>query len=176
MQRQGNHDFAVLVGDKMKRNGSLVISALLGLLVLVGGCSNNQRNADTKSNEATSDSMMAMQSKEIVAQNVLAAQLARHHEIESKTAFAQTEPIYASVYLTNPQHIEPRRISAFLVRDEEIVEEQSIAVGANEKRQEFDFSFTETPRPPGAYKIKFVEIARSHGKPVLLARLFLSVE
>ncbi|MCM3873637.1 MAG: hypothetical protein ND895_23370 [Pyrinomonadaceae bacterium] len=160
----------------MKRDGSLVISALLGLLVLVGGCGNYQRHADTKSDQAISDSKIARQSKEIVAQNVLAAQLARHHDIESKTAFAQTEPIYASVYLTSPQHIEPRRISAFLVREEEIVEEQSIAVGANEQRQEFDFSFTETPRPPGAYKIKFVEIARSHGKPVLLARLFLNVE
>ena len=160
----------------MKRDGSLVISALLGLLVLVGSCGNNQRNADTESKETASDSKIAMQSKEIVAQNVLAAQLARHHEIESKTAFAQTEPIYASVYLTNPKHIEPRRIAAFLVRDEEVVEEQSIAVGANDKRQEFDFSFTQTPRPPGAYKIKFVEIARSHGKPVLLARLFLNVE
>jgi len=162
--------------DKMKRDGSLVISAVLGLLVLLDGCANNQPNVDSKSDKTTSDSKMAMQSKEIVAQNVLAAQLARHDEIESKTAFAQTEPIYASVYLTTPQHIEPRRISAFLVLEEEVVEEQSIAVGANEKRQEFDFSFTQTPRPLGAYKIKFVEISRSHGKPVLLARLFLSVE
>ena len=161
----------------MKRDGALVISALLGFLMVAGGCGTHQRTADTKSdNTSSSDSSVAMQSREIVAQNVLAAHLARHNEIESKTAFAQTEPIYASVYLTNPQHIEPRRISAFLVRDEEVVEEQSIAVGANEKRQEFDFSFTETPRPLGAYKIKFVEIARSHGKPVLLARLFLNVE
>ena len=160
----------------MKRDGALVISTLLGLLMVAGGCGSHQPSADTKSDKTTSDSRMAMQSREIVAQNVLAAQLARHNEIESKTAFAQTEPIYASVYLTNPQHIEPRRISAFLVRDEEVVEEQSIAVGANEKRQEFDFSFTETPRPLGAYKIKFVEIARSQGKPVLLASLFLNVE
>jgi outer membrane murein-binding lipoprotein Lpp len=160
----------------MKRDRSLVISAVLGLSVLIGGCANNQPNADTKSDKTTSDSKMALQSKEIVAQNVLAAQLAKHHEIESKTAFGQTEPIYASVYLTTPQHIEPRRISAFLVLGEDVVEEQSIAVGANEKRQEFDFSFTQTPRPSGAYKIKFVEVTRSHGKPILLARLFLNVE
>jgi hypothetical protein len=62
------------------------------------------------------------------------------------------------------------------VRDEAIVEEQSIAAGADEKRQEFDFHFAKTPRPLGAYQIKFVEIARSNGKPVLLARLFLNVE
>lgn len=160
----------------MTRDGSLVFPAWLALLVLAGGCGNTQRYADTEPDKTISDAKVAMQSKEIVAQNVLAAQLARHDEIEAKTAFAPTEPIYASVYLTNPQHVEPRRISAFLVRDEEIVEEQSIAVGANEKRQEFDFSFTETPRPIGAYKIKFVEITRSHGKPVLLARLFLNVE
>jgi|GEM_PF-1446788 len=159
----------------MKQDNALAISALLGLSVLVGACSNNHRNIVTESEKRTSDSKLAMQSKEIVAQNVLAAQLARHNEIESKNAFAQNETIYASVYLTNPQHIEPRRVSAFLVRDEEVVEEQSIAVGANEQRQEFDFSFTETPRPPGAYKIRFVEITRSSGKPVLLARLFLDV-
>jgi hypothetical protein len=162
--------------DKMKRDGCSVFSAWLALLVFVGGCSSDQRNPRTEADEMTNDARLATQSKEIVAQNVLAAQLARHDEIESKTAFAQTEPIYASLYLTNPQHIEPRRISAFLVRDEQIVEEQSIAIGADDKRQDFDFRFTETPRPLGAYTIKFVEIARSHGKPVLLARLFLNVE
>jgi hypothetical protein len=38
------------------------------------------------------------------------------------------------------------------------------------------FVLIRTPRPPGAYQIKFVEIARSNGTPVLLARLFLNVE
>jgi hypothetical protein len=114
--------------------------------------------------------------KEIIAQNVLAAQLAPHHELEAKTTFAPTESIQASLYLTNSSHIEPRRISAFLVRDESVVEEQSIAAGSDETRQEFDFRFAKTPRPLGAYQIKFVEIARSNGKPVLLARLFLNVE
>jgi hypothetical protein len=63
-----------------------------------------------------------------------------------------------------------------LVRDEGIIEERSVDVSANETRQEFDFSFTKTPRPLGEYKIRFVEIKRSNGKPVLLARLFLNVE
>ena len=159
----------------MKRQGSRVIPALLACVVWSSGCGNNQRLSGDKPDKASNEFQIALQNKEIVGQNVLAAQLARHTEIESKTAFAQTEPIHASVYLTNPRHIEPRRISAFLLRDEEVVEEQSIAVEANEKRQEFDFSFTE-PRPQGAYKIKFVEISRSHGRPVLLARLFLNVK
>jgi hypothetical protein len=158
----------------MKRDGSLVIMMLLGLSVLVVGC-DNRHDTDTKPDKTTSD-YKATQSKEIVAQNVLAAQLARHNEIESRTVFAPTEQICASVYLTNPQHVEPRRISAFLLHDESIIEEQSIDINAGEARQAFDFSFTETPRPSGAYQIKFVEIKRSNGKPVLLARLFLSVE
>lgn len=94
----------------------------------------------------------------------------------SQDHFAPTETFQDSIYLTRSSHIEPRRISALLVRDEAVVDEQNIAVGADEKRQEFDFRFAKTPRPLGAYQIKFVEIARSNGKPMLLARLFLSVE
>ena len=154
----------------------LVISTLLGTLVLVGSCGNRQYNADSKPDKTTNDYKMVTQSKEIVAQNVLAAQLARHNEIESRNIFAPTEPIYASLYLTNPQHREPRRISAFLMKDESVIEEQSIDVSQSETRQSFDFSFTKKPRPLGAYQIRFIEIKRSNGKPVLLARVFLSVE
>ena len=136
-------------------------------------CSGRQRRGNAKSDNMTTDYNMAKQSKEIVAQNVLGAQLARHNEIESRTAFSPTETIYASVYLRNSQHVEPRRISAFLLHDESVIEEQSIDVSASETRQEFDFSFTRKPRPLGAYQIKFVEVKRSSGKPVLLARLFL---
>lgn len=157
----------------MRRGNLLTISVLLSSLVLVVGCSGSQRNDNTKSDNATNDYDIAKQSKEIVAQNVLGAQLARHNEIESRTAFAPTETIYASVYLRNSQHVESRRISAFLLHDEKVIEEQSIDVSASEARQEFDFSFTRKPRPLGAYQIKFVEVKRSNGKPVLLARLFL---
>lgn len=160
----------------MKRGGLLIISTLHCLLVLTCSCSDNQGNTKTKSDKANNDYEMTRQSKEIVAQNVLAAQLARHNEIESQTIFAPYEPIYASVYLTDSQYVEPRRISAFLVHAESVVEEQSVYVNANEQRQEFDFGFSKTPRPVGAYQIRFVEIKRSNGKPVLLARLFLKVE
>jgi hypothetical protein len=158
----------------MKR---LFISVLLGLAVLTIGCGGDKSRADSKPGQSPNDNDVASPvRKEIIAQNVLAAQLAPHHEVETKTTFASTEPIQASLYLTGSPYVEPRRISAFLVRDETIIEEQSIAVGANEKRQEFDFSFIKTPRPLGAYQIKFVEIKRSNGKSVLLARLFLNVE
>ena len=119
---------------------------------------------------------MASQRKEIIAQNVLAAQLALHHEFEARTSFAPTEAIPASLYLTESSYVEPRRISAFLICEESVVEEESIFVSATEKRQAFDFRFNKTPRPVGVYQIRFVEIARSNGKPVLLARLFLNVE
>jgi len=83
--------------------------------------------------------------------------------------------------LANSTRVEPRRISAFLVREqtsreETIIEEHSLVIAAGETRQEFDFCFSEAPRPLGAYQIRFVEIARSNGKPVLLARLFLDIE
>lgn len=154
----------------------MVISGLLGLLALTAGCGTEQSRLDSKPETAASNSDVDSVRKEIIAQNVLAAQLAAHHEFEAKTTFAPTETIRASLYLTDSPYVEPRRISALLVRDEAVVEEQNIAVRADEKRHEFDFRFAKTPRPPGAYQIKFVEIARSNGKPVLLARLFLSVE
>ena len=154
----------------------LVIPVLLGWLALTVSCRKNHSVVDSKPDGPATNPNVASPRKEIIAQNVLAVQLAAHHEFEDKTTFAPTEPIQASLYLTSSSHVEPRRISAFLVRDEAIVEEQSIAVSANEDRQEFDFRFAKTPRPLGMYQIKFVEIARSNGKPVLLARLFLNVE
>jgi len=148
----------------------IILFALLTFTVSCGG------RVDSKSHASGDTYKVASPRKEIIAQNVLAAQLAPHHELEAKTTFAPTESIQASLYLTISTHVEPRRISAFLVRDESVVEEQSIAAGADERRQDFDFRFAKTPRPAGAYQIKFVEIARSNGKPILLARLFLNVE
>ena len=149
------------------------LTILLALLTLTVSCGSR---VDLKSPAPRRAYNVASPRKEIIAQNVLAAQLAPHHELEDKATFAPTESIQASLYLTSSSHDEPRRISAFLVRDEAVVEEQSIAAGADEKRQDFDFRFAKTPRPAGAYQIKFVEIARSNGKPILLARLFLNVE
>ncbi len=159
----------------MKRDGLSVILSLFGLLMLVVSC-DSQHKTETKPDKTTDNYKMAIQSKEIVAQNVLSAQLAKHNEIESRTIFAPNEPIHASVYLTDSQHIEPRRIYAFLFHDETVIDEQSIYVGESEKRHEFNFSFIKMQRPCGTYQIRFVEITRSNGKPVLLARLFLNIE
>jgi hypothetical protein len=154
----------------------LITATLFYLASLAAGCRGIESRAGSNSDQPVSNYNLAASQREIVAANVLAVQLARHDEIETKKVFTPNEPVYASVYLIDPRHVEPRRISALLICDETVVEEQSIAVGADETRQEFDFSFTRTPRPPGAYQIKFVEIARSNGTPVLLARLFLHVE
>jgi hypothetical protein len=154
----------------------LLISVLLSSIGLTASCDRDGSTVDSKSAQAVNNSYVASTRKEIIAQTVLSVQLAPHNEIETRTTFAATEPVPASLYLTDSAYIEPRRIIAFLVSNEAVVEEQSIAVKANEKRQEFDFRFTKTPRPSGAYQIKFVEIARSNGRPVLLARLFLHIE
>jgi hypothetical protein len=154
----------------------LVIVVALGLLALLTGCQRATGANAAKPSTPVDDARMASQSKELIAQKVLAAQLAAHHEFESRTSFAPTEAIPASLYLTDSTYIEPRSISAFLIRDEVVVEEASIFVSASEKRQAFDFRFVKSPRPLGAYQIQFVEFARSNGKPVLLARLFLKVE
>ena len=155
----------------------LATSFLLSCLALMIGCCEDQSRVESKPVGPTSSYDVASPHREIVAQNVLAAQLATHNELEAGNEFATTEAIQASLYLTASPHIEPRRISAFLVRaDEAVVEEQSISVDANDTRDEFDFSFAKTPRLPGAYQIRFVEIARSNGKPILLARLFLTVQ
>jgi hypothetical protein len=154
----------------------LFISIFLGLLALTASCGRDQSRADSKSGGPAGPYNLAPTRKEIIGQNVLGAQLAGRHDVEGRTTFAPTEPIPASLYLNDSVHIEPRRISAFLLRDETVIEEQSIASGANERRLEFDFSFAKTPRPSGTYQIKFIEIARSNGGPVLLARLFLNVE
>jgi hypothetical protein len=150
---------------------SLVIATLLAPMLLPG-C-RERGGGDSQSGERPGDSVP--RTREIISSNVLAVHLAAHHEAETRNAFAVTEPIRASIFLLRPLHVEPRRITAFLVREKLVVEEQSISVEADETREEFDFEFVRTPRPPGAYEIRFVEIARSRGKPMLLARLFLNV-
>jgi hypothetical protein len=139
-------------------------------------CSRDDIRVDSKPGGSSANHNAASARKEIIAQNVLAVQLAAHHEFEGGTTFSATEPIASSLYLTSSSHVEHRRISAYLVLDDAVVEEQNIEVEANEELQEFDFRFIRVPRPPGDYQIRFVEIARSNGKPVLLARLFLNVE
>jgi len=114
--------------------------------------------------------------KEIIAQNVLAAQLAPHDEFEGKVVFRPNEVIQASLFLASPGYFEQRRIVAFLINDDVVIEEQIIAVAAGDRREQFDFVFARTPRLTGCYQIRLVEIARSNAKPVLLARLFLAVE
>jgi hypothetical protein len=153
----------------------LLISGLLSSLALTVGCANDHSPVDSRTVTASNYNVASVR-REIISHNVLAAQLAPHHEFEAKNTFAPSEPIQASLYLINSPHIEPRRISAFLVRDEVVIDEQSIALAEDEERQDFDFRFAKEPRPTGTYQIQFVEIARSSGKPVLLARLFLSVE
>jgi len=163
-----------LMTDNMKQ--CLLISVLPGLLALVLSCGQDKNRVDSNPAPAASTYSVASPRKEIIAQNVLAAQLAPHDQFEAKTTFAPNEPIPASLYLAASAYVERRRIFAFLVSNEAVVEQQSIAVGANEEREAFDFQFVKTPRPSGTYQIRLVEIARSHGKPVLLARLFLNVE
>lgn len=155
---------------------SRVIFILLGSLALIVGCNRAPGRVDSQEAGAPGNYEVAAPRKELIGQNVLAAQLAAHDEIEAGTTFSPTEIIPASLYLTASSHIEARRISAFLVRDEVVFEEQSITVKADERQLDFDFRFSRAPRPLGAYQIKFVEIARSHGKPVLLARLFLRID
>lgn len=154
---------------------SLVISALLGFMALTLTCGRDQTRVDSRPDQPLAN-YNASPRKEIIAQHVLAVQLAPHYEVEAKTTFAPTEPILASLYLTESSDVESRRIFAFLVSDEAVVEEQSIALSTSDERREFDFRFTKTPRPLGSYQIRFVQIARSNAKPVLLARLFLNVE
>lgn len=114
--------------------------------------------------------------KEIVSPTVLSVQLATHREIELRTRFTSGEPIDASLFLTNSKHVEPRRIDASLECGQRLIEEQSVWLAAEDERREFDFRFAKTGRPSGDCEIRFVEIARSSGKPVLLARLFLTIE
>ena len=154
----------------------LIISLLSGLLLLTVSCGKTPNGTASKSAGAASRDQVATTRKEIIAQNVLAVQLAAHHEFETKMMFAPTEPIPASLYLMASPYSESRRIVAFLTCDEVVIEEQSIAVSANDKREAFDFRFSKTPRPLGNYRIDFIEVARSNGKPMLLARLFLTVE
>jgi len=153
----------------------LAIFVLVGLMGMTVSCCRDQSRADSKADQPLAG-YDASPRKEIIAQHVLSAQLALHNEVESKTTFATTEPIRASLYLTSPSYIGPRRIFAFLVSDEAVVEEQSIALSASDERREFDFLFVKTPRPLGCYQIRFIEVARSTAKPALIARLFLNVE
>jgi len=154
---------------------SLAICVLVGLMGMTVSCCRDQSHADSKTDQQSAG-YDASPRKEIIGQDVLSAQLAPHDEVESKTTFAPTEPIRASLYLTNPSYLGPRRIFAFLVSDETVVEEQSIGLGASDERRELDFHFVKTPRPLGCYQIRFIEVARSNAKPALIARLFLNVE
>src|SRR5262245_43024981 len=157
----------------MKRR--FLTSVLPGLLAMTFSCSRNQGDVDSKSIRRASD-YVASPRREIIAPNVLAVQLAAHNEIETGAVLGSADPISASLSLTASVHIEPRAIPAYLVRDEAVCEEQCIGVAAGETRYEFDFRFVKTPRPQGSWQIRFVEFARSNGKPVLLARLFLKVD
>jgi hypothetical protein len=152
------------------------LSLTVGCLALTVSCRNDQSHVGSMPASESNGHSVATPRREIIRQDVLGAQLAVHHETEARSTFGASEPIPASLILSGSLHYEPRRVFAFLVRDEQIVEEQSIAVRAGETREEFDFHFTKTPRASGTYQIKFVEIARSNGTSVLLARLFLSVE
>ena len=154
---------------------SLAIFVLVGLMGMTVSCCRDQSRADSKADQPLAG-YDASPRKEIIAQHVLSAQLALHNEVESKTTFATTEPIRASLYLTNTSYIGPRRIFAFLVSDEAVVEERSIALSASDERRELDFHFVKTPRPLGCYQIRFIEVTRSSAKPELIARLFLNVE
>ncbi|HEU4390723.1 MAG TPA: hypothetical protein VFV34_23160 [Blastocatellia bacterium] len=151
------------------------ISAAVGLMALVANCGKEAPVGSIPAAPASSYDVAAPR-KEIIAQNVLAVQLAPRHAFEAKTTFATTESIPASLFLSDSSPVEKRRITAFLVRDESVVEEQSVSIAAVDERHDFDFRFDRTPRPSGAYEIRFVEIARSSAKPVLLARLFLDIE
>jgi len=148
---------------------------LFGCLICCCSCGETQDGVASKPREPGGKHYIASPRREIIEENVLAAQLAFHDEIESKTTFSSCEPIQASLYLAGSSKVEPRRISAFLLLNESVVEEQSIVL-RHEDRHQFDFRFVKTPRELGSYEIRFVEIARSRGKPVLLARLFLNVE
>ena len=154
---------------------SLAIFVVVGMMGMTVSCCRDRSRADSRTDQL-SPAYDASPRKEIIAPHVLAAQLAPHNEIESKTTFAPTEPIWASLYWTSPSYIGPRRIFAFLVCDEAVLEEQSIALSASDEHRELDFHFVKTPRPLGRYQIRFIEVARSNAKPAVIARLFLNVE
>ncbi len=158
----------------MKQHRFIIV--LSGLLLLICSCGKNESRVKSTSAAQTNDAHIAASRKEIIAPNVLAVQLAAHHELETRMTFAPTELIPASLYLMAAPYSEPRRVAAFLTNEKVVVEEQSIEVSADDKREVFDFRFSKMPRPVGNYRIEFVEIARSNGKPMLLARLFLIVE
>lgn len=151
-----------------------IVVAMLALLCF--GCDGGPSRAGPEKNRGWTNGEFSMRRKEIVSPNVLSVQLATHSEIESRTRFTRDEPVDASLFLTNSEHVETRRISASLECGDAVIEEQSIWVEPEENRTEFDFRFAETNRPPGECQIRFVEIARSRGKPVLLAKLFLTIE
>jgi len=152
----------------------VIVSLIFAVMALPGGCREDKSRLQPPEPSASSYDIAPR--KEIIAQNVLAVQLAAQNEFETRATFGPTEIIPASLYLDDSSYVETRRIYALLVRDGSPVEEQSISIGADEKRRDFEFRFAKTPRPSGAYQIRFVEIARSSGKPVLMARLFLTVQ
>ncbi len=154
-------------------NKRLSIAAVVFALSCFG-CGGGAGEASSRSGWA--DDGPPPRRKEIVSPTVLSVQLAMHREIESRTRFTGDEPVDASLFLTNAEHVESRRINASLECGESLIEEQSVWLAAEDERREFDFRFAKMGRPPGDCEIRFVEIARSSGKPVLLARLFLTVE
>src|SRR6185436_5492556 len=106
------HKFGHLFGGPMRQ--SLAMFVLIGLMGVTASCCRDQGRADSKTDQL-SPGYDASPRREIIGPHVLAAQLAPHDEVESKNTFAPTEPIRASLYLTNPSYIGPRRILAFLV-------------------------------------------------------------
>jgi hypothetical protein len=154
----------------------LRLLVLLGSLAFAVSCRKSESLGESKSSTPPENYKIASTRREIIAQHVLGAQLAPHHEVEAKSTFSPDEPIQASLYFTDTSEIGSRRILAILVSDETVVEEQGITLESEDARHELDFRFAKTPRPLGSYQIRFVEIARSSPRPVLLARLFLNVE
>src|SRR5262245_27373455 len=126
------------------------------LLVLTGACRGNQ-SRDSKAPPAGGYHVVAPLRKEIIAPNVLAAQLAAHDEFEGKDVFGPNEVIQASLFLASSGYFEQRRIVGFLISDDVVIEEQTIAVAAGDRREQFDFVFARTPRLMGCYQIRLVE-------------------
>src|SRR5262245_52852779 len=110
----------------------LAAIVLTCLLAFAGACRGNQSGPDSRAGspagDHAGDPVVASSRREIVAPNVLAAQLAAHRELESKTTFTRDEPIQASIFLAVPDYVEQRRIVAFLMSGEGVLEEQTISL------------------------------------------------
>src|SRR5215471_11031045 len=89
----------------------LDIFLLVGSLAITLGCRKDQGALDPKPPAPTAETNIAPLRKEIIAQNILAAQLAAHYEVEGKNTFRTTELIEASPFLGQ---LHPRRASPHL--------------------------------------------------------------